>query len=310
VGAAFRITFDVASISLPPLPPAVPYTTTFDADADLAGNVVVAVQAEGGIDVHFLRTGKTYRVSTTMRYPCVRWIDPTRALLVDSRSDIGSEGAAIDESGTQQSHPRIGEAVEDVVLTDGYIVGTYFDEGAFGDDPLSKNGVAVFRRDGAYEWGWNESRSDEIPWVYDCYAAGGGDGDTIGVWIYTQFQDSRYAFGILDIAQRSVRLFQLPDTIFDRVLALTSTPEGVWIFATRSWDEDREERIVAWRPGTDQYTTVSSPGNLTRGLRGGRFLRKTDTGLDLVTVSAQASAPNGAPAFDAGGLRAYFRPNS
>jgi hypothetical protein len=270
--------------------PPVPFTTSHDADADRHGDVVLAAQADDGIDVHFLRNGTTHRFRERLRYPGIRWIDASRVLLFDARSADGRHNAWIlDDAGRTVLAFSIGDAVQDVVWTEKYLVVTYFDEGVFGHIPVSQSGVAIFSHGGEYLWGWNAGASSGIPEVDDCYAAGYGGGDVLGVLIYTSFHDDAYAFGVLDVDRWSVTMYEVLEAL-SATRALARTADGTWLFALARRDE---RRVIAWRPGSAGYGTAPAPVVLTRGLADGRFISVTEGSVEVIQISLVARGDGG-----------------
>jgi hypothetical protein len=277
---AYRISFETQRLRVPPTVPD-PYTIALDADIDGHGDAVIAVRVASGTDVHFPRSNSVQRLFP-MRYPLVRWIGQAKVLLLDARSEGSTLNASIvDEGGRPIVRFSIGDAVEDVVWVDNYIVATYFDEGVFGNHPLSQEGIAILSETGELLWGWNSSPLGQTAPVYDCYAAARGSGNTLGALIYTAHDQDAYRFGILDVAKHSVELYAVPD-LLRRTKALTFIGDGAWLFAVRS--EDGQE-VVAWRPGNAEYDVARPPLPLTRGLSNCRFISKTESTIDLVTPS-------------------------
>jgi hypothetical protein len=191
-----------------------PASTVLDADLDRTGDVVVAMRAESGVDVHFLRSGATQRLATPMLRPAVRWINPARALLYDEWGAESERNALIvDENGITDSPFAIGGAVADVVSVGKYVAATYTDEGALGDDERSQAGIALFDRRGECLWMWNSSAARDLAPVFDCYAVGQGSDTTLGFLFYTLHDAGSYAFGLLDMETRGVTLFETPEVL-------------------------------------------------------------------------------------------------
>jgi hypothetical protein len=62
----------------------------------------------------------------------------------------GHNAWVIDDAGTMAFSFSIGDAIEDVLANGNQIVATYFDEGVFGNDPLSQNGIGTFTPRGGF----------------------------------------------------------------------------------------------------------------------------------------------------------------
>lgn len=103
----------------------------------------------------------------------------------DSRSGGEKNAWIVDQTGGIYSRFCFGDGIADcIVLSDGKILTSYFDEGVFGNygwvDPIGKNGLVV----------WNES--GEIIWqahhdICDCYAMNTDDEENLWFYFYTDF---------------------------------------------------------------------------------------------------------------------------
>lgn len=102
------------------------------------------------------------------------------------RNGIGENNAALfDKQGRIISQFCLGDGIEDViVLSDGRIVTSYFDEGVFGnygwDVPLGASGLVVWDKDGNIVW---EADSD----ICDCYALNIDNSERLWYYYYTEF---------------------------------------------------------------------------------------------------------------------------
>lgn len=112
-------------------------------------------------------------------------------LLVASRcycqNGIGENNAALfDNQGNIIRQFCLGDGIEDViVLSDGRIVTSYFDEGVFGnygwDKPLGASGLVVWDKDGSILW---EADND----ICDCYAMNIDNSEKLWYYFYTEFE--------------------------------------------------------------------------------------------------------------------------
>lgn len=261
------------------------HAISLDADVNRAGEFVFVTRDLDGIRVHFPHRGVTQRVPWCLRLPLIRWIGSSRALLVEScMSDCQPNAWIVEDTGGIGTGFSLGDAIEDVLTNGDDIIATYFDEGVFGDDPLSRNGVAVFGPHGAFLWGWNSSALGRRLAIYDCYAAGlTDDGATLGAFLYSNYEKSpSYAFAQLDLKSQAAVLHAVPADDLHRPHVLSAAPDGVWLFGA---GPPGAQRIIAWRPGDATYAAAPSPVHLTRGLRGGRFLSITDESVEMVAVT-------------------------
>ena len=280
-----KITFQRTPVSVPAIMYLSGFTSSLNVDVNRAGDFVFLTRDIQGLSVHFPHRGTILRVPfVATTYPMIRWVGGSQALLFDGARRQGDNAWLIDDSGTTKLSFAIGDAVENVVANGKYIIVTHYDEGVFGDDPLAKNGIAVFESSGAFLWGWNASPLVERLMVYDCYAAGlTDDGATLGAFLYSNYANGpSYAFTLLDIEGRVAALHAVPDDDLQRPHSLSAGQDGQWLFASGPLDA---QNVIAWRPGDKTYTTAPSPVYLTRGLGGSRFLSITDKSVEVVTVT-------------------------
>ena len=129
-------------------------------------------------------------LSEWIGFGCIRFISSTKFLVVNRRTVVGQPNAAIFD--VSNSSPLIefyaGDAIEDVLVTDQYLVFTYFDEGVFGDCELAQQGLSVFSHDGQFCYGYLSHFGDRAFDVACCYAACTTGGDEIAFCAYTGFQ--------------------------------------------------------------------------------------------------------------------------
>lgn len=112
-------------------------------------------------------------------------------LLVASRcyckNGIGENNAALfDNHGNIIRQFCLGDGIEDViVLSNGRIVTSYFDEGVFGnygwDEPLGASGLVVWDKGGRILW---EADND----ICDCYALNIDNSERLWYYYYTEFE--------------------------------------------------------------------------------------------------------------------------
>lgn len=103
------------------------------------------------------------------------------------RSDSGGEKNAfiVDRIGEVYSKFCLGDGIaECIVLSDGKIVTSYFDEGVFGnygwDDPIGKSGLVVWNENGEIIWQADHN-------ICDCYAINTDEAENLWFYFYTDF---------------------------------------------------------------------------------------------------------------------------
>lgn len=101
-------------------------------------------------------------------------------------SSGGEKNAHImDRTGEVHSRFCFGDGIEEcLVLADGKIITSYFDEGVFGnygwDDPIGKSGLVVWNEDGEMIWQADHN-------ICDCYAINTDEAENLWFYFYTDF---------------------------------------------------------------------------------------------------------------------------
>ena len=126
-----------------------------------------------------------------MNYHFVQPMDDGFLLVASRCRRINGKGennaALFDRKGGIISQFCFGDGIEDViVLSDGRIVTSYFDEGVLGnygweDEPLGASGLVVWNKDGSILW---EADND----IIDCYALNIDDSERLWYYYYTEFE--------------------------------------------------------------------------------------------------------------------------
>ncbi|SPF00347.1 hypothetical protein [Streptomyces sp. MA5143a] len=174
--------------------------------------------------------------SVTARHPKVDSLPDGGFVVADARSQAGDEQVQIfDALGRPTWTFRVGDAIEHL-LTDesGDLWVGYFDEGVFGDDPLSAAGARRWRATGEALWEYRPPPGAD--WIADCYAL---NVDRRGVWVYPY--TSSISFPLVEVRP-------------DRPPHLRTTPvegaKGVAVDGARvvffgGYGEDRDRLVVA-----------------------------------------------------------------
>lgn len=118
------------------------------------------------------------------RFPIIRKIDDDRFLVVESRHSLQDNGHVFENNGRKLLTFDAGDAVEDVLVQEGKIVVSYFDEG-IGSGKPSSDGLAVFDLSGKQVFGFNSSHQSHF--IMDCYCMCPLDNDSILFYPYTDF---------------------------------------------------------------------------------------------------------------------------
>lgn len=126
---------------------------------------------------------------TTENYHAVQPLRDGRWLLVRGRADRSDHNAHLFEAdGTPGLKFHAGDGIADVQATErGRVWVSYFDEGVFGDDPLSQSGLACFDGDGRPVFRLGDLPDPVLKSMADCYALNVCSDRETWLYFYTDF---------------------------------------------------------------------------------------------------------------------------
>src|SRR5688572_22260434 len=113
------------------------------ADVDLAPSSRWIGVTEPSKSQLLLFPNRSVALSEEIRFPKIRAIDDDTAVIVNSRTWTRNNGLIVSSSGEKHSF-YAGDAIQDVLASDEFIIITYFDESALTSSGIEGNGVAVF----------------------------------------------------------------------------------------------------------------------------------------------------------------------
>ena len=241
---------------------------------------LVDVDALGSADwVGVFRQGERLFVGTAagigkapsgIRFPLVRWLEPGRLVIVDTRTEKGRNNAWIYE-GHRVIPFFAGDGIQDVLANGDGIVVTYFDEGVFSGIEPGHEGVAMFDGRGRLRAGYRSTLGSKAVEVADCYAACWESESRIAFLPYAGFP----------LVSLDVRTFDQRVTLTPRALhgssAMSVSPDVTLFFG--AYDDPRA--ILGWKPG-GEITSVGEHVGPLRGLRGGRFVTHGTRGFTIL----------------------------
>ena len=106
-------------------------------------------------------------IKEEFRFPIIRRIDSDLILIAETRTKENVENAKIfNKEGEVVNSFYIGDAVRDIIVYDRKIVASYYDEGVMVQSKYSKEGLAIFNKQGRLVWGFNSNSEYEL---WDCY---------------------------------------------------------------------------------------------------------------------------------------------
>ena len=265
-------------------------TKTVVADVDIAADgEVLALIVEPG--AHTTAPGSTTPFErTTLRStgrpdtpvvagysPKVRALADSAVLLYGSHID-GANARVVDKEGAALAEFDAGICEVDVVVCDSLVAFTYFDEGVFSTRAPSPEGVAFFDFTGKLVLRYRSDLSGAPP-IYDCYAAAADEEGRLLISPYPDFQLVRIV-----PRTRTWEVFDVPE-VAQRASALSVLGDRAFFWVSRGPAMSHGEIFEFEIGGEARATSLGTLEGRVRGLTGGRFLRVTQTGFDVITVA-------------------------
>jgi hypothetical protein len=231
------------------------------ADLDLTPSGKWIAVTEPGNAQSLVFPNQTIPLSEEIRFPKVRAIDDDTVVIVNSRAWKGNNGLIVSSSGETHSF-YAGDAIQDVLACDEFIVITYFDESALTSSGIEGNGVAVFDTGGDFLFGYRDLFGDEAVAIADCYAACWAADNQILFFPYTDFP-----LVSVDLKNRTQVIWDTPDAVVGS-RAISATDDRV--FFHRPYRD--EGSIFEWKIGNESAQNIGVCSKHLRGLNGGKFL--------------------------------------
>jgi len=244
----------------------------FDLDIAPSGNWIATTEV--GKSQHLSFGGKQIALSQNIRFPMVRALGEDLALIVDSRAGKKPNGWIIDSSGEVIRNFYAGDAIEDVLVSDRYIVISYFDESACSSSGIEGNGVAVFDEQGNYLFGYREIFGDQAVNVYDCYCTCWTQENWVLFFPYMEFPLVSF-----DLENKSQQIYSVPDEL--RGSNAISCKDNTVFFHS---PYDDENGIYRWTLNEGNATRIGGYSGRLRGLTSGRFLAIEKSGYTIVAA--------------------------
>ena len=199
------------------------------------------------------------------------------------RSDREINGWVWDSSANVEVAFHAGDGINDVLASQQYIVPIYFDEGIFGDDPLSREGLVVFDAAANMRMGYYSHFSDEAVHVADCYCASWVDKDRLAVLMY----NDGFPIVVIDMQKLTQEVWKTPDIVHGSD-AISFNGDRVFFYSpydTPGQETGLHDSVLAWQLGAPDASVVGKieSSNRVHGLPGGRFLAVNPDGYTILS---------------------------
>jgi hypothetical protein len=243
----------------------------YDLDLTPSGNWIAVT--ERGESQHLSFGGKQIRLPKEIWFPMVRALQDDTALVVDSRAGRELNGWIIDSDGEVIRNFYAGDAIEDILVSDRFIVVSYFDESAlFGG--MEGNGVVIFDNKGNYEFGYRELFGEQAVDIADCYCTCWADTNRILFFPYTDFP-----LVSLDLETKTQKIWERTPEVAGSN-AITYAENNVFFHSPYR----DEHGVWKWELGQSSATRIGEYKGSLRGLRPGQFLGVRSAGYSVLAV--------------------------
>ncbi len=234
-------------------------------DADEKGNYIALTDNKTVIT-----NDHNIEIDTEIRIPIIRRLDKEFFFIADCRTEKNDNGYIFNFKGQLVKSFFAGGGIEDILICRDKIVITYFDEGIFGGDGPSGDGLAVFNFEGQQIFGVNSSLGDLL--IADCYCICKHGTNSVLFYAYTDLKVFE-----LNLDTFKIESFETPSD-FSGTSAISSTADKILFHSSYhdkrsffSWDKNKNEVIKF-----GDY----SPG--LKGIKNGNFLIYSDNGYTII----------------------------
>lgn len=211
-------------------------------------------------------------------YPKVAAIDSETAVVVDTRTAGENNAWIISANGEVLANFFAGDAIEDVLASERWLVFTYFDESACSSPGIEGNGITVFDSAGNYASGYREVFSVDAVDISDCYAACWSGKDQICFFSYMEFPLVR-----LDLPKMTQQKWETPTELRG---SHAITARGSTVYFHGPYND--KSGIYAWEIGHEKAERIGERHWRLRSIRSGRFLVVGKTGFTIIELSSDA----------------------
>jgi len=212
------------------------------------------------------------RVDIDVQFPIIRRLDYDKFLLVDARTSRGRNNAwIIENQGRIVKDFMVGDGIEDILVQQGKIVITYFDEGVLSGIKPSDQGLVVFNFEGRILFKYLDNYGQFVD-VTDCYCICPKGNNSVLFSLYTDYP-----------------LIELNLETFDQIIhkppkklngSASIANRGADVFFHSPYQDKRG--IYRWTIGSDQAMRIGEYSPRLRGLKGGKFLKCGERGYTII----------------------------
>lgn len=206
-------------------------------------------------------------------YPKVRAIGDDLAVILSTRADNEPNAWIINSSGQVIRSFFAGDAIQDVLTSDRYIVISYFDESACTSTGIEGNGVAVFDTEGNYEFGYRELFEAQAVDISDCYCTCWADENRMLFYPYMGFPVVSF-----DLLNKTQTVYDGPSETAGSG-AISSIGDITYFHSPY----DDENGVYRWKVGDRGADKVWNHSARLRGLKDGHFLAVGKSGYTIVS---------------------------
>lgn len=213
------------------------------------------------------------RLNRQFHFPIIRRLDSDRFVVVDARTSSPTDDNGMIVHVDSPWNPIVfhaGDGIADLLVTSNHIVTTYFDEGVFGDTPISHDGLAVFDRDGNHQFGYQSRLTSRAVDLADCYAACTLSGDEIAFSPYTGFP-----LVIWNLKTGSHQTSQLPSSLHG-VSAMASHRNDFFLYSPYN------SKRTLFHFANGNCRQIAELDGRLKTIRNGRFLRIDHSSFSVI----------------------------
>ena len=211
------------------------------------------------------------KLKQKVKHPIVRIIDNSHFIVAGARTSGYDNALIFDMSGSCIMSFYAGDGVEDMLVHDGKLIFSYFDEGVYGSNGPNNEGLAVFGSNGKLIFGYNSSQKGEG--IDDCYSICKAEKDKIFFYAYTPFILTE-----LSLSTYKCKFYTVPDYLRGSH-AISEYFGSIIFFGSYT----QKKQLYKYEPYTGKATGCGSYiGRLQASLQG-RFIDVKDHKFSVIT---------------------------
>lgn len=235
-------------------------------DSDEDGNYILITDNNSVITKDYY-----LKININLWFPIIRRIDEIRFLIINSTTIDKKNAYIYNFNGQLLKSFYAGDCFEDLIIHNGKIIITYFDEGVFGDEGPNNDGLCIFDFDGNYLFGFNSII--ENGYIDDCYCICKYGINSVLFYAYSDF----YIYE-LNLDNFNFIKYETPKD-FRGASAISSIDNKIILHSSYEY----KRSFFEWNLKTNEVKMFGNYSSELKGIPNGKFITYGEKGFTIIS---------------------------